>query len=1126
MSFFSRSKPPTIPSEYSKTNQSNQASQANELRQYKNKLNYANNILRDINNQNTDIKNLIESRKILKAARKPTVKTFYSRTSSRKKNEARLKQFNTEYPNKIREINKKILNKVRNLPSNQQNNIKTIESDLYNIYKNNNNKRRNLVKILKNKKIQRNNVVIPKYKENKKYNLRVSRLGKGISNGIKYITPESVKSGLSSATKYVSNKSRNSGLTGVASYVADQTGLSYAARGIGKAASLTDKYTGLAASKAVEYSTKAIGTSARSAVNKLSDFGRYTGLNKVTGLDKPSQILSGTKERVKQLKLHVQLLKQQKEEINNKLKDIGESIQEIKNTPNNIENQEKNRLIEKYNELLRAQETLNKNLDEINQQISIIKKKIKQFSGINYNEYSESYENIMSKNSFFNFNLDDEYNKLLLKKNNNKNITIYNNLLTNNKKGSSNSSKLILNNELFEKLFDKDNMFFKKFQKSVPYSEYNFLYGIDKSSKLEEERIVAALYASKILFSFLLEPHLAPVITLIVIGLLMSRFGLNKYRREKSNFKKNIVFCTKYFPFPGIEHFSSELISKYHKIFYYDVYNLSNNQDKNKKFYESVIELTESEENEFIKKNVLFIKYLNNYEKKSYSKLNEDLKAQLSPSMLETLVKDLGKQINQQTNDQMKQLVQQNVQPAVQSQNVQPAVQSQNVKLTVQSQNVQPAVQSQNVKLTVQSQNVPQYNNDENNDLSQYHDPMTNNNLRGGANLSVLQNNRNTKIGDNMIYGKKKLVDKKFTTKFTATNRAVFRLNYKIDQINEVHINNKDTSYILTSGDISIQYLQLELNQIINSRSTFLEGELKPLSHSIPFFTNDYLISLLNKITTYSSSYQAMECTRIFIIDFIKEYIDNFLKLYLLAKYNVLLLLKKPNDISNPNLLLKELFAENLSYTGLGRYKTFITRDPTKEEQYELNQIKYRDMLNYYCILLKYCQSALDHIHKKFKISIIEYDEILYEHNNQCEKELTLKLDERLKSSSFKGYGTKIFNTTNKDLNPYTNNNNKGFESLSQKIVDVKNYLYKPTSVPTQRSRVGSKPSNVPYINLSFVSNPYLASATGSATRSAIGVASETGSATGSAIGSALTSGNVLSSIGSGIGSGITSLFS
>ena len=634
-----------------------------------------------------------------------------------------------------------------------------------------------------------------------------------------------------------------------------------------------------------------------------SSQGALRSLSNSTGLT------NYTSNRLKRLKANIQTLKKKKEQ--------------IKNDPNRIK--------------------------EINKAINELKKRIKNTEGINYNETAENYENVVVKTTS-KFDLDGEYNKLLLKKdlvkNGNKNtIVTYKNLLTVNKNNARNVN-------LDYKIFKKDNLLFNKFKMSVPYSEYNFLYGIDKHSKLAEERLVAMLFMTKIIFTFVLEPQFALITTVAVISLLLSRFALDYYRKYKRSLKKNIVFCTKYYPFGGIEHFSTELISKYHKIFYYDIdenenYNNNIRIEKNNHFYESIIELTDKEEKDFIEKNILFIKYLNEYE----NQLSGNIINKIGRSFNTDEKRKELEQIEQSLNDQAtKQEISSSKLEEERKEKINTAIQ--------ESEKGTPISQEQilNVLSNNRDTNIEFNNEDTNIEFNNFNymreslnpKKFETKSITGGANLSVLVNNRN-QIN---LLAKKKSVDKKITEQFSNINKAIFRLNYKINN-----------EYILTSGDISIQYLFVELKPIINSRATFLEGELKPFSKSIPFFTNDYLTNLLDKIASESTKYGTIESTRIFIIDFIKEYIDNFIKLYQLAKYNILLLLKNPDASSNnQHLLLKELFSVNLSYTFKGRYSGF------KNDQ--LKQIKYRDILNYYCVLLKYCQIALDHIHKRFKITM------------------------------------------------------------------------------------------------------------------------------------------------------------
>ena len=177
-----------------------------------------------------------------------------------------------------------------------------------------------------------------------------------------------------------------------------------------------------------------------------------------------------------------------------------------------------------------------------------------------------------------------------------------------------------------------------------------------------------------------------------------------------------------------------------------------------------------------------------------------------------------------------------------------------------------------------------------------------------------------------------------------------------------------------------------------------------------------------------------MNVTIQLIIDFIKEYIDNFTKLYELCKYNILLLLSIPDDANNKDLLLKELFKVNLSYTSVGRYRF----SGNSQNKYEIKQIEYRDKLNYYCILLKYCQIALDHIHKRFKISIIEFNEKHYNDYNDCENSIINFFNDKLNITSTTGRISKIFSfATKAQLNPYSILNDKQIKNLSQILKNI-----------------------------------------------------------------------------------------
>jgi len=200
-----------------------------------------------------------------------------------------------------------------------------------------------------------------------------------------------------------------------------------------------------------------------------------------------------------------------------------------------------------------------------------------------------------------------------------------------------------------------------------------------------------------------------------------------------------------------------------------------------------------------------------------------------------------------------------------------------------------------------------------------------------------------------------------------------FRLNYQIPNQNE--------NLLLCSGDINIEDLFTELTDIINSRSSYFSSELESLSVKIPFFVDDYLIDNLKSLYKYSSIIKGnIFFVRYSIVDFIKKYIYTFLMFYLISKYNIVQLIKE-QKIDASNLLLEKIFNNNLKYTYVGRYKSITTNFKSYDKE-----IMLRDKINYYSILLKYSYAALDHIIKKFKITIInDYDNKIYTENNRCE---------------------------------------------------------------------------------------------------------------------------------------------
>lgn len=191
------------------------------------------------------------------------------------------------------------------------------------------------------------------------------------------------------------------------------------------------------------------------------------------------------------------------------------------------------------------------------------------------------------------------------------------------------------------------------------------------------------------------------------------------------------------------------------------------------------------------------------------------------------------------------------------------------------------------------------------------------------------------------------------TTKTYRLKTMIYRLNYIIGD------------NILTSGNISIFMLKNEFNHILKTNIKYFKEELGPLGKKMDFFSNNTLINLLNAGSKLINS----ESVKIYIINFIEHYIESFLYLYLISEYNIKALIKE-----GKNTLLNRIFEENVNFTKAGRYsfygegKSFLGLGSMNEKR--LSNIKKRDKINYFSILMKYSYLALDHIFKRLKLVI------------------------------------------------------------------------------------------------------------------------------------------------------------
>jgi len=628
-------------------------------------------------------------------------------------------------------------------------------------------------------------------------------------------------------------------------------------------------------------------------------------LNKIL---KSSEKYVKEKNIIKQEKLNS--LKKKREEL---IKNRNISLNELKTNKNYIANYlrfgYKDKKIDELKsdlKILREKKKKNISINEdikLNYKIKNTLNRLEKLTGYkNHNITNANYYNI--KNSTI--DLSDELNKLL-EYLSSSNLKEYEEILfVDHIKNLKNIENF--NNNININLFTDNIKLFKKFEKNngSPFSEYDFLYGIDKISLLRDKKNSALLFIFKTIFVKVIKSFpmwIAKVSKKILlttgtpIGLLLSssiaiymssKYLFYYYRESKRYFKKTIFFCTKYMPFEGLECFRSSLYSIYHKLFYYSNQNINESIEK---YFESIIGKNFSDENKFIERNILFIKYCSEYS--------------LQLSNLDFFKNNI-KNINKES--------------------------------------------LKNIEKDVE--------NDIKNKLTK----------TGGSQEEIL-----TALHSDIKNNFKLKKQSTFSDYLSNEQVVMFRFNYKIP--------NQIENFLLCSGDINIEDLFTELSDIINSRSSYLTHELQSISKKIPFFVNDYLIDNLKSLYRYSSIIKGdIFFVRYSIVDFIKIYIYTFLMFYLISKYNIIkLIIEQKIDASN--LLLEKIFNNNLKYTFLGRYKSITTNFKSYDKE-----IMLRDKINYYSILLKYSYLALDHIIKKFKITVInDYDNKIYKENNNCE---------------------------------------------------------------------------------------------------------------------------------------------
>jgi hypothetical protein len=548
-------------------------------------------------------------------------------------------------------------------------------------------------------------------------------------------------------------------------------------------------------------------------------------------------------------------------------------------------------------------------------------------------------------------------------------------------------------------LITKDKQFFDKFKNGFPYSEYEFLYGIENYSLLEEEHKIAFGFVAKASFVSILNAikaqtiNLGTYLTLAVTGAvtgrylvgeylafhLISRYIFDAYRRTKRMAGyKYVTFCTKYMPFEGMKCFKSSVVSLYHKMFFYDSLNMKTESNV-KKFINKLIfgeEDSFNNKNDFEKRINTLKHYCGKYknETKEINKESESrAKSYKFPEQLQPILDNIsisniiGNQSNEyvNSNPRLNENTKNNANPPFELDN-----NSKTSRVTIRGSNSENVIQ-----LTKQSPVKPSpVKPPQKSWLSSF------SRAKGGEKLDYLKSN----VGaEKSITGEYR---RGINIASTSTkDKLNFRLNYKIGE-----------THLLTSGNISVLSLFNETVGIINSYANMIGGEAKVAWVKIPFFRNDYLLDKINDIfrTTWVNPGLDFNIIKEGILEYIFEYLDSFHKLYKLSEDNIINLMTK-KDV-NANNSLEDMFQHNLSYYGVpipgahkyvGKYKHGIGY----RLEYDID-IKLRDKINYFCILMKYSSLAIDHMFKKFKINIVKFNLAKYNAYNEYEEKRNIGL--------------------------------------------------------------------------------------------------------------------------------------
>ena len=722
---------------------------------------------------------------------------------------------------------------------------------------------------------------------------------------------------------------------------------------------------------------------------------------------------------------------------------------------------------------------------------------------------------------------------------NNKSNTVQNSETSNKKVCKKNSSEhvIVFINKNLSELFIKDKKLYSKIiGKLPPYSEKQFLIGLERDESITFEKGLLILKAGSTVFldvaftasvaaihgigyavtgATFAAAAASPIGALAMGGIasmFATHFILDGYRRHQRLNNPRLSFNTKYMPNQGFRAFESEILAKYHKLFYYDEYNFESNNPEEETINENIkkTNILTKKINKYIKfiigsdvvnyeKN--FIDKANNlvcaltaykteledkykvYNKKSIDKFNETFK---NDNELTELYRLAGLEDNSSFQTEYTNYKKQKYssngklkgKPKSNKVNAKNPESTSSPSTTNNNPNQNGSIpENSNSKLQSGSGkfNIKKMVDAENKRLDEYHQIQLNreaeniknyliainktNNLQEGGNKYIRLNDNTSEINltdrkepvyisipvseNNAEFNNTAEFSPSKIAQYGYLHKMHFRLNHKFNHDNK--------EYLLTSGNINYIKLFEELGDIIYSESSLGDaGFMKVATFSVRFFANDTLYSDLISIYYSMRAFftksilgkrSEMKYKETFILGrflmtkFLKDYLVSFLAIYLTARFNINYLIRLQfydNLIANEShklLPFNNLYEQSYNLTVMhekitnkfARYSTaaaqklskfaatFLTSKKTgKEISNKVNENRrvqkvkkdrndkiqpIRDKIIYYSLLMKYSYVAMEHLMKKFKILIIDFDKKIYNKYNSVEEEINTFLD-------------------------------------------------------------------------------------------------------------------------------------